>query len=269
MIMAFHELVDASDFENALQSCLNQTYQNIELILIGDGKESSVHQKVIDKFPNDRIKIFYLLKNSGPAKARNTGIKIAQGKFITICDSDDINTDDRIKVQLKYLTENQYDLIGAHVKEVRTDTGQEFVKKLPVNNDDIINQIYKRNPINNPAVFSKAVVMKENPYPEKMKNCEDYMLWVSLLKNGYQLGNTEEVVVTFKINQQFYKRRGGIEWARNDFKCRISSLPLYRVPKKVNVLFYAFLFFILRLMPITFLQKSYEFIRSSERVSDG
>ncbi len=81
----------ASFILNALNSLKNQTYKNIELILINDGSKDN-SEEVVLSFKNDNpdMQIIYKkIKNSGPSTARNVGIDLATGDFISFLDSDD------------------------------------------------------------------------------------------------------------------------------------------------------------------------------------
>lgn len=81
-----------------LDSLISQTYKNIEIICIDDcSKDSSA--KILNKYASsdNRIKILTLAKNSGQANARNKGLKIASGEYITMLDSDDWFADDSIE----------------------------------------------------------------------------------------------------------------------------------------------------------------------------
>ena len=81
-----------------LDSLISQTYKNIEIICIDDcSKDSSA--KILNKYASsdNRIKILTLAKNSGQANARNEGLKIASGEYITMLDSDDWFSDNSIE----------------------------------------------------------------------------------------------------------------------------------------------------------------------------
>lgn len=75
--------------DRCVQSLINQTYQEIEIILINDGSPDNC-PLMCDKFANEfnNIRVIHQ-ENAGPSKARNEGIDIANGKFVTFVDSDD------------------------------------------------------------------------------------------------------------------------------------------------------------------------------------
>ena len=85
--------------ENTLQSIFSQDYQPIEVIVVDDGSTDG-SAKIAKSFKN--IKYFYQT-NQGPSAARNTGITISQGEFISFLDSDDMWMPDKLSLQISYL----------------------------------------------------------------------------------------------------------------------------------------------------------------------
>ena len=96
--------------ESTLRSVLQQTYKNIEIILVDNGSTDDTRQ-VIDKFiasnPSN-WKIIDVEENLGPSNARNLGILNATGKYIFFLDGDDVFLPEKIEVQVKFMEENQF-----------------------------------------------------------------------------------------------------------------------------------------------------------------
>lgn len=91
--------------EKAINSVLNQTYDNFELLIVDDGSTDGTSE-VISKFKsNPKIRVIRQ-KNKGTAGARNTGLHLASGDYIAFLDSDDIYTNERLKIINKYLINN-------------------------------------------------------------------------------------------------------------------------------------------------------------------
>ncbi|MCM8781781.1 MAG: glycosyltransferase [Candidatus Omnitrophica bacterium] len=90
--------------KKALNSVLNQTFQNLELIVINDGSTDATLD-IISNTHDPRIKIFSY-PHSGVSKSCNYGISKAKGKYIAFMDADDLWTQDKLKEQLKALQEN-------------------------------------------------------------------------------------------------------------------------------------------------------------------
>jgi glycosyltransferase involved in cell wall biosynthesis len=102
----------ASFLPKAIDSCLNQTYQNLEIIVVDDG--STDHTREVVQGFKDKI-IYIYQDNQGVSAARNTGLELATGDFITFLDADDYLTEDSIQVRLDVLL--KYDDIGYVIGE--------------------------------------------------------------------------------------------------------------------------------------------------------
>src|SRR5690606_28917246 len=91
----------------ALESILNQTYQNLDILLVDDGStDRSV--EIIKSYQDTRIRLIQNEKNMGIPYTRNVGLKEAKGKYIAIMDSDDIAVSNRIERQIQYLETNPH-----------------------------------------------------------------------------------------------------------------------------------------------------------------
>ncbi len=94
----------AAFIKASIESILNQTYSNLELIIIND-RSTDDTLEIIEQFDDDRIKV--LTGNaSGISNAFNLGLKHAKGYYLCRCDADDIYPDDRLDIQVKWLDEH-------------------------------------------------------------------------------------------------------------------------------------------------------------------
>mgnify|MGYP001770802617 CR=1 FL=1 len=99
----------------AINSALNQTHGNIEVIIVDDNNPGSEYEKetkiALDIYKTD-IRVVYHKnkKNLGCALARNEGIKVSTGEYITFLDDDDIYLPEKVESQLRYMIENQFDM---------------------------------------------------------------------------------------------------------------------------------------------------------------
>ena len=84
----------------AIQSVLNQTYRDFEIIVVDDGSADNT-EEVVKSFYDKRIKYIKHKKNKGAAATRNTGIKAARGKYIAFQDSDDEWLPEKLEKQMK------------------------------------------------------------------------------------------------------------------------------------------------------------------------
>lgn len=93
----------------ALESVINQTYKDFEIILVDDGSTDNSYKKVeefINNHKDFKIKNLHQ-ENLGPSKARNLGVKFAQGEYIALLDSDDSWEKDKLNIQMEYLKKNK------------------------------------------------------------------------------------------------------------------------------------------------------------------
>ena len=87
--------------EQAIDSVLNQTYPNFELLVVDDCSKDDSLQLVQQKAQSDdRVRVIALEHNAGVANARNVGIREAKGEFIALLDNDDLWTEDKLERQL-------------------------------------------------------------------------------------------------------------------------------------------------------------------------
>lgn len=94
--------------EECLESIINQTLEDIEIIIVNDGTEDNSMKK-IEKFLSDERIIVINKKNGGLSSARNLGIKLAEGEYISFVDSDDFI--ERTMLEDLYCASNNHDII--------------------------------------------------------------------------------------------------------------------------------------------------------------
>ncbi len=104
--------------ENCIESIINQTYKNLEIILVNDGSTDE-SGKICDKFKkkDKRIKVIHK-RNGGLSDARNAGMKISKGKYITFVDSDDLVHKQYIETLWNLIVNNKADISMCDYKSV-------------------------------------------------------------------------------------------------------------------------------------------------------
>lgn len=185
--------------EQTIDSVINQTFKNWELIIIDDfSSDNSI--RIINNYlkKDNRIKLIKNLKNEGPAISRNKGIKIAKGKFIAFLDSDDLWHKNKLYDQLNFMDKNNYFFTYTHYNQI--DEKNNFIKtisKLPprVNYDQLIYS----NPIGCLTVIINIEKLGKR-YMENILKRQDYSLWLQYLK-------TIEFAYCFEENLGFYRIR--------------------------------------------------------------
>ena len=168
--------------KETLKSIFNQTYQNFEIVVINDGGENV--SDLIRKFQDHRIKYIEHEKNRGMAAARNTGIKIARGKYIALLDDDDLFYPNHLKVAMAQLCGDTpviyTDAIRATYRKVN-DSYQLIGKKVPYSIDFEKDNLLVGNisPINC-FVFEKEKALQAGLFDETFTALEDWEFFVRL-----------------------------------------------------------------------------------------
>lgn len=164
-----------STIGKAIQSILDQTYGNWELIVIDDGstdKSLDEIKKICDK----RIKIISR-ENKGLPATLNEISRLATGQFMARMDADDKMHPQRLEKQLAYLEGNpNVDLLGTGVVCIDGE-GIELGERHPASCINSPSQIFKGEVIYHPTLMGKAEWFKNNPYDENLIRSEDFELW--------------------------------------------------------------------------------------------
>jgi glycosyltransferase involved in cell wall biosynthesis len=180
--------------DDAIRSILNQTYKNLELIVI---YETYDIKKILQKnFIDSRI-IYKKGEGKGLAAALNLGISISKGEFIARMDSDDISLSSRIDSQLEYIIKNNYDICGSNIK---TFGKTEYEITFPVEETEIKHFAVWGTPLAHPTILAKSSILKKNLYNETMVASEDYELWIRLLKSNIRISNIDKVLYRYRVH---------------------------------------------------------------------
>ncbi|MBP2114403.1 glycosyltransferase [Paenibacillus silagei] len=110
-----------------LKSLVNQTYKNIEIILVDDGSPDNCGD-ICDEYSkrDNRVKVVHK-KNGGLSDARNSGLKIAQGEFVLFVDSDDFIELDAVEKLLAYANENRLDVVCGNAYRIKDANSSKYI----------------------------------------------------------------------------------------------------------------------------------------------
>ena len=171
--------------EASIQSVLNQTFRNFELIIVDD-KSLDNSLKIAETYAgkDNRITIIENATNLGLTKSLNKAIKKSKGEYIARLDVDDISLPERIEKQLSFLEKNpEYAFCGTDVliKQLRKFSVQ-HLNYLDIKKNLIINNLFAHSSI----LIRKQCLEKYGLYDEKYLYGQDYELWCRLVYK-YQL----------------------------------------------------------------------------------
>lgn len=211
-------------FRKALKSILEQTLLPRQVVLVEDGYLPERLIKVIDEFvakAEFEITIVKLEKTYDLGQALDKGLKKCSCEIVARADSDDLNLFTRMEGQYKYLQAHQnVAVVGAYIQEFYEANGvtkKLEIRKVPLEAVAIGRFSKRRNPLNHMSVmFRKSVISKCGGYV-KMLHFEDYFLWLRVLAKGYQIVNLPKVMVLARTGKNFYTKRTGWKYFREEF----------------------------------------------------
>lgn len=194
--------------ETSLNSLLDQSYQDFELIMVDDGSSDqtqSIMLKYKDKFKKCRFLVNKF--NEGIPVSRNRALLIAEGEYIAIHDADDVSFKDRFLKEIQHLDKNNSTVVvGSYAMKI--NHSGELIGSMvypPLDTVGAFSVItrYKLNPIIDPTcMFRKDIIMKHGAYsmvPE-IVTALDFELWCRLLCHGYLVSNIAEPLISYRIN---------------------------------------------------------------------
>jgi glycosyltransferase involved in cell wall biosynthesis len=188
----------------AVNSILNQTYTDFELVIVDDQSTDNSY-KIVQQIPDSRIRLFQNSKNLGIAQTRNIALQHVTGEYIAIMDDDDIAPLYRFENEILYLDKHK-DIIavGGHCRYIDKD-GNDLGKQWNVfTNPMYINAyIIFNDPMpNSSAMIRNEIIQKYNiQYRDNMYGTEDYRFWAECSVYGF-LGNINEVMLYWRTNYE-------------------------------------------------------------------
>ena len=103
---------------DAIESVLDQTFTDWELIVVDDGSSDDT-ARILRGYRDSRVKVHTLRRNVGRAKARNIAIQAARGRYIAICDSDDVSAPRRFEYHAHFLNAHpDVGVVSAYVRQL-------------------------------------------------------------------------------------------------------------------------------------------------------
>ena len=161
--------------KECIDSCLNQTYENIEVCITDDGSTDSTIN-ILNLYKDDsRINFYSFEKNKGKCSAYNKSYEIATGEYIAVIGADDVNYLDRIERQYQHLTDTNSDLVFSNYDFYYNDSkALKAGEKLRKPNKDSI--LYDNTISGGSILFNRTLSAKIFPIPEDLK-FEDW--WVA------------------------------------------------------------------------------------------
>lgn len=191
---------------SAIESILNQTYQNFEFIIIDDHSTDDSLQ-IIESYSDKRIKIIKNEQNLGITKSLNRGLAVAKGEFVARMDADDISLKTRFEKQVKFLKNHPECIVCGTGVELIGDWQAKHSKKyicrtIPDRESFRIHLLFGNYPniVHPTAMFNHNLLLKYNiVYNENYPLAQDYRMWISCSEVAECI-NIPETLLNYRIH---------------------------------------------------------------------
>lgn len=187
----------AKFLREAIESILNQTFTNFELLIINDGSNDS-SEEIILSYEDSRIVYVKNEHNLKLIATLNKGLELAKGKYIARMDADDISVLSRLEKQVRFLEGNPaIGLLGSAFEII----GKEIKNSYPVADDDIrLTMLFLNSFLHSSVLFRRELCLTNNLYfNKKYIHAEDYKLWTELMFKT-KVSNLDEVLVKYRVH---------------------------------------------------------------------
>ena len=211
----------------AVKSILNQTYVNIEVIVVDDSPSSYTYRNEVERRVislNNKIKYIKHEHNKGACAARNTGIIHSSGEFVAFLDDDDEWLPTKLEKQIKLFDNPKVGLV--YCRQRISKSGNLIEPQNELFRGSVYNRILERNFIGSTSfvVMRKSIIKEAGCFDEQMPSAQDLDLWIRVLKLSecdyvdealviyYVHGNecitanpTKKLIALKRLNQKYWK----------------------------------------------------------------
>ncbi len=179
----------------AVESVLNQTYRNVELIIVDDGSTDDT-EKVLEPYRLAGSLLYHKTENAGVAASRNKGAAIASGKWLSFLDSDDEWLEEKLAEQMEFLRQNpSITIVYTDEIWIRNDVQVNKKNHHQKKGGRIFSDCIKQCLIAPSSVLlSKNLFEKMKGFDESFVVCEDYDLWLKI-SSQYEIGFLEQSLI--------------------------------------------------------------------------
>lgn len=218
-----------------LQSIINQTYKNFEIVIINDGSTDNSELYIL-KFKDTRIKYYKNETNKGLIYTLNRGIELCKGEYIIRIDADDIMLPNRIDIQISFMDNNpQIIASGSAVIKFYTNKKYTRIYTPPLSPEEIDAKILLGSPIPHPSsIIRKKILTEFNiKYDYNYLHAEDYKLWYDLSKHGF-LANIEKPLIKYRCSETQISQKYNLKQV--EISKRIRTLILNDILNKYGII---------------------------------
>lgn len=184
----------------AMESMLNQTYGNTEIVIINDCS-SDDSGEILRRYAkqNPQIKIYENEKNMGVALSLNRGLKLCRGKYIARMDADDFSYPERIEKQVEFMETNEdVGILGSSICEVHSEKKLHIQTFYPTDPEELRCRLLFNIQAVHPTIMFRARIIKDFNIEYPNSPAEDYALFASLILK-VKMANLKDILLDYYV----------------------------------------------------------------------
>ena len=190
--------------EECIESLRNQTYKNLEIILINDGSTDNSEQICRQEAKQDNRIVFINKKNGGSASAKNVGLKNAKGNYIAFVDSDDFIEPDMIECMVNIIKKYNADIVQCKLRDYYTNTiyfKQEEINEKSMDVKEFLYLILKQweNSLFCNKLFKREVI--ENVFFKEGRCIDDEFFTYKCVINSKSIVTSNKIVYNYRMRK--------------------------------------------------------------------
>ena len=211
---------------DTINSILNQTYKNFEIIIVYDDPEKKDLEYIKKLISTDnRVKLIVNEKNLGAGISRNIGIDISAGTFIAFIDADDMWERTKLEEQIKFMESQNINFCHTTYKIINEEN--QFLSSRKARNFFNINDLAKSCDIGLSTVLLKKEILGSNKFPN-LKTKEDFVLWLKLISNSIKIYGLDKELTRWR------KARNSL--SSSSFQKIVDAYKVYNIYMKYNMI---------------------------------
>lgn len=192
--------------ENCINSILNQTYSNYEIIFL-DNNSSDNSLDIIKKFNNSKIKIYNTNSYLKLYDARNLAVEKSNGEFITFLDTDDWWTKDKLEKQIKFFTNNsEIDFIYSNFYIFSSNENKKKIAYNFLPNTNIAQENLKKYRIGILTTMLRRDIFKQFRFNSKYEIIGDFDFFIKVSQN-YKTGVINEPLAYYRLHDKNFSNQ--------------------------------------------------------------
>ena len=195
----------------AIESVLNQTYTNLELIIVDDSTDKETISAIAGYLSDSRVVYEHPEEKLGFVPALNRGLSLSKGEYIARMDGDDICFKDRLEKQITFLENNKKIALTGGQIEIIDSKGNLISKRgYPTSKAGLFIFSCIRSPFaHSTVVMRRDIIDAGFKYDESLPASEDIDLWLRIMYAGYKVTNIKDTVLKFRVSDDFAEKRSG------------------------------------------------------------